>query len=214
MAEAALTHPPVKTVVFDLGGVVLDWDPRHLYRKVFDDQAAVEQFLTTVCTLEWHAQHDQGRPMDETLPRLCDEHPHLATEISLWRERYIEMVAGYIEGMVEVLDELDRVGVPRYALTNMPAEVLPELRQAFPVLEVFDGMIVSGQEQLAKPEPAIFRLLTERFGLEPAETVFVDDVPANVDAAWTLGFRGIRFESAHQLRRVLAAWGLPVSVAP
>jgi 2-haloacid dehalogenase len=201
----------VKAVVFDIGGVVLDWDPRHLYRRIFDDEEEVERFLTSVCTLEWHAQHDLGRPMEETIPLLSAEHPQLAAEIAVWRDRYVDMVAGHLEGMVELLAELGRLGVPTYALSNMPAEVLPELLDAFPALADFEGMIISGEERLAKPSPDIFHLLIERFGLEPNETVFVDDVPANVDAAWTLGFLAVRFESAALLRRTLAGWGVPVS---
>jgi 2-haloacid dehalogenase len=201
----------VDSVVFDLGGVVLDWDPLHLYAKLFADRAEAQAFLREVCTFEWHAQHDLGRPMSETVPQLCAEHPHRALEITAWQERYLEMVAGYVEGTVELIESLTRLDVPIYALTNMPADVWPQILREFPALEQFDGFIVSGVETIAKPDPRIFALLETRFGLTPNRTVFVDDSAVNVDAAWTLGFRAIRFESAQQLREVLARWGLPLA---
>jgi 2-haloacid dehalogenase len=204
-------RPSVNAVVFDLGGVVLDWNPRHLYRQVLADEDAVEHFLSAVCTLEWHAQHDQGRPMAETIPQLSAEYPGFASAIGVWRERYVDMVAGYIEGMPELISDLRAEGIPLFGLTNMPAEVVPDLRAAFPVIEMFDGMIVSGEELVTKPDPAIYRRLAERFELEPNDTVFVDDMPVNVDAAWQLGFRAVRFETAAALRSALAGWGLPIA---
>jgi 2-haloacid dehalogenase len=207
-----VAEPRVDAVVFDIGGVVVDWNPRHLYRQVFDDHDDVEQFLATVCTLDWHAQHDAGVPMAETIPDLVAEHPHLAEQIAVWRTRYVEMVAGYVPGMDELVGEIRAAGVPTYALTNMPAEVLTDLVDAYPVMSEFEGMVVSGEELVTKPDPEIFRRLASRFGLDPRRTVFVDDVPANVDAAWTMGFRAVRFESEPQLRRALAHWGVPVSV--
>jgi 2-haloacid dehalogenase len=204
---------PIGAVVFDLGGVVIDWNPRHLFRELFTDAEEVEYFLAEICTLEWHAQHDQGRDMAETIPVLCERHPAYASHISAWRERYVDMVDGYIEGMPDLLDELRAAGVPRYALSNMPAEVIGELRAAFPLLDLFDGVIVSGEELVAKPDPEIYRLLSRRFQLDPATTVFVDDMAVNVDAAWQLGFRAVRFESATNLRQALARWGLPLRPA-
>ena len=205
---------PVTAVVFDLGGVVLDWNPRHLYRHVFAEPEDVDYFLREICTLEWHAQHDQGRAMNETIPILSAQHPDYAGPIAAWRERYLDMVDGYIDGMPELLDELEVAGVPRFASTNMPADVLGELLAAFPILASFDGMIVSGEELVVKPDPEIFRRLAQRFELDPARTVFVDDMPINVDAAWQLGYRAVRFESAPELRRALIRWGLPLQPGP
>lgn len=200
----------LEAVVFDLGGVVLDWDPLHLYRRVFDDEGEAERFVATVCTLEWHVQHDAGTPMDETIPLLVEAHPHLETEIRAWRDRYVEMVAGYVPGMEQLIADLEDAGLPLYALTNMPADVVGELLDAFPLLRQFEGMIVSGQELVMKPDPEIYHRLARRFGLVPARTVFVDDRADNVDAAWTLGFRAVRFESAAHLRRLLARWGIAI----
>jgi len=208
-----MARPPIRAVVFDIGGVVLDWSPRHLYRSVFDDPDEADRFLREVCTLEWHVQHDHGTPMEHTIPLLVAQHPHYATQIEAWRDRYLDMVAGYVEGMVDLLAALRATGMPTYALTNMPAEMMPQLRDAYPVIAAFEGAIVSGDELVMKPDPRIYRLLTERFGLRPEHTVFVDDVPANVDAAWQLGFRAVRFESAPQLREALRRWGVDLSTA-
>ncbi len=205
-----MLQTPVSAVVFDLGGVVLDWSPRHLYRTVFDDPDELDYFLGEICTLEWHAQHDHGRAMAETIPVLAEQHPDYAAPIGAWRERYIDMVDGYIDGMPGLLDELRVAGVPRFALTNMPAEVVDDLCAAFPIIGQFDGMIVSGEELVMKPDPEIYRRLATRFELDPGRTVFVDDMAVNVDAAWELGFRAVRFESATELRRELVRWGLPL----
>lgn len=204
----------IDAVVFDLGGVVLDWHPRHLYQQVFGDPAEADEFLQVVCTLQWHAQHDAGTPMERTIPLLVAEHPHLADEIRAWRTRYVEMVAGYVEGAVELIGDLQASGVRTLALTNMPSEVVGELVEAFPVLDCFEGMVVSGDELVTKPDPEIYRRLVQRFGIEPRRAVFVDDMPVNVDAAWTLGFRAVRFESSAQLRRVLHSWGVPIAPPP
>jgi 2-haloacid dehalogenase len=203
-----MTQLPITAVVFDIGGVLLDWNPRHLYRTVFDDHEEADRFLDEICTLDWHVQHDHGTPMDQTIPHLVAQHPHYASEIEAWRDRYIDMVAGYIDGMVELLAALRNAGLAIYALSNMPSEMMPRLQAAYPILSDFDGVIVSGDELVMKPDPRIYRLLTERFGLRPERTVFVDDMPANVDAAWQLGFRGVRFESASQLRDALRRWGV------
>ena len=197
-----------KAVVFDLGGVLIDWDPRHLYRKLLADEAAVEEFLATVCTPEWNAELDRGRPFAEGVAELVERHPEHAAAIAAYHERWPEMVAGDIPGTVEVLAELRAAGVPLYALTNWSAETFAITRGRFEFLEWFDGLLVSGEERVTKPDPAIFQLLLDRFGLDPEETVFVDDSPANVAAARRLGIDAVRFTGHDQLRRELAARGL------
>lgn len=199
----------VRAVVFDFGGVLVDWDPRHLYRKLFDDPVEMERFLAEVCTSEWHLEHDRGRPMAESCRLLADESaPELRPLIEAWGARFAEMVAGEVPGTVAVLGELRDRGVPLYGLTNMPAEAMPWLRAAHPFLAWFDGIVVSGEERLVKPDPTVFRLLVDRFRLDPAATVFVDDVQRNVDAAAAVGLRAVRFESAAQLRADLVEVGL------
>jgi 2-haloacid dehalogenase len=199
---------PVKAVVFDLGGVLIDWDPRYLYRKLLDDEAAVEAFLATVCTPEWNAEQDRGRPFAEGVAELVERHPVHTAAITAYHERWPEMLGGAVGGTVEVLAELRAAGVPVYALTNWSAETFGIARERFEFLEWFDGVLVSGEERMIKPDPAIFRLLLDRFGLDPGATFYIDDSPANVAAADLLGFDAVRFTSPAQLRRDLEARGL------
>ena len=203
-----------KAVVFDLGGVLIDWDPRYLYRKLLADEAAVEEFLATVCTPEWNAELDRGRPFAEGVAELVERHPEHAAAIAAYHERWPEMVAGDIPGTVEVLAELRAAGVPLYALTNWSAETFAITRGRFEFLEWFDGLLVSGEERVTKPDPAIFQLLLDRSGLDPTATVFVDDSEANVAAARRLGFDAIRFTGHEELRRELVARRLLPRSAP
>lgn len=203
-----------KAVVFDLGGVLIDWDPRHLYRKLLADEAAVEEFLATVCTPEWNAELDRGRPFAEGVAELVERHPEHAAAIAAYHERWPEMVAGDLPGTVEVLAELRAAGVPLYALTNWSAETFAITRGRFEFLEWFDGLLVSGEERVTKPDPAIFQLLLDRFGLDPTATVFVDDSEANVAAARRLGFDAIGFTGHEELRRELVARRLLPRSAP
>jgi 2-haloacid dehalogenase len=204
-----------RVVVFDLGGVLLDWNPRYLYRKLFGgDEAAMERFLAEVCTIEWHRAHDLGAPPERTSTQLAEAHPEQADLIWAWSRRSEEMVAGPIDGTVQVLGELKAKGVPCYALTNMERETYPLRRERFDFLGWFDGTVVSAYEGLAKPDPAIFELLLDRFDLTPSETVFVDDSPANVRAAQKVGMQAVEFDSSERLREVLAKAGLLNGVSP
>jgi 2-haloacid dehalogenase len=203
----------VDVVLWDFGGVLTDWDPAHLYRHVIDDEAELDHFLTVVCSRRWHVQHDAGARFADTLPVLRAEHPDHAHLIDLYLERYVEMIGGAVPGTTEIVDELHAHGVPQYGLTNMPHEVWPAIRDAWPVLAGLEGVVVSGTERLAKPDPAIFALVVERFGIDPARTVFVDDVARNAAAAETCGFRALVFTDAGALRADLHALGLPVSPA-
>jgi 2-haloacid dehalogenase len=194
--------------VFDLGGVLLDWNPRYLYRKLFDDEAEMERFLSEVCTMEWHHAHDLGVPPEQTSPPLVAAHPEYAEQIWAWTQRTEEMLGGPIEPTVEILRALKAAGVPCYALTNMETWTYPDRRERYPFLRCFDGSVVSGFEGVAKPDPRAFELLLERFGLDPARTVFIDDSRANVEAARGVGLQAVRFESPEQLRAVLQDAGL------
>jgi 2-haloacid dehalogenase len=203
-----------KAVVFDLGGVLIDWDPRYLYRKLLADEAAVEEFLATVCTPEWNAEQDRGRPFAEGVAELVERYPAHAAAITAYHERWPEMLGGDISGTVELLAELRAAGVPLYALTNWSAETFAIARERFQFLDWFDGVLVSGEERMIKPDPAIFQLMVERFGLDPGSTFYVDDSAANVEAAGRLGFDAVRFTSPGQLRRDLAARRLLARSAP
>jgi 2-haloacid dehalogenase len=195
-------------VVFDLGGVLLDWNPRHLYRKLFDDEAEMDRFLSEVCTMEWHHAHDLGVPPEQTVPPLIEAHPEYAEQIWAWPQRSEEMLAGPIEETVEILRSLKEQGVPVYALTNMETWTYPGRRDRYPFLRWFDGTVVSGFEGVAKPDPRVFELLLDRFGLNAASTLFIDDSQKNVAAARGVGMQAIEFESAPELHQKLVAAGL------
>jgi 2-haloacid dehalogenase len=197
-----------RAVVFDLGGVLLDWNPRYLYRKLFDDEAAMERFLSEVCTLDWHRAHDLGIPPEQTSAPLAAAHPEQAEMIWAWTQRAEEMVAGPVEGSVEILRALREAGVPCFALTNMETWTYPLRLERYPFLRWFGGTVVSGFEGMAKPDPRIFALLLNRFGLTAASTVLVDDSPVNVRAARDVGMQAVEFESPASLRRWLEDAGL------
>jgi 2-haloacid dehalogenase len=196
-------------VVFDLGGVLIDWNPRHLYRKLFaGDEAAMEHFLATVCTVDWNERQDAGRRFAEAEAELIARHPDKAALIRAWGARFDEMIPGALEDTVVVLAELKGRGTPLYALSNWSAETFPPQRQRFPFLAWFDGIVVSGEEAVIKPDPRIFKLLLNRYALAPEQAVFIDDNPDNAAAAHALGIHGIHFRSAETLRRELVALGL------
>lgn len=202
--------PAIDAVVFDIGGVLLDWDPRYVYRELIGDEAEMERFLAEVCTLEWHAAHDRGTPFEQSCAELAARHPDQAELIWAWARRSEDMIGGPIEGTVAILGELRAAGVRCYALTNMERETYPRRRTRFDFLRTFDGTVVSSDEGVIKPEPEIFRRLLTRYGLEAPRTVFIDDSQRNVAAAAALGMVAIRFRSPEQLRAELVALGLPL----
>ncbi len=198
-----------RVAIFDLGGVLIDWDPRHLYRKLFGgDDAAMEHFLANVCTTEWNERQDAGRTFAEATRELLPHHADKRELIEAWCQRFDEMIPGAIEGAVEVLAELKRRDVPVYAITNWSAETFPPQRTRFPFLAWFDDIVVSGEVGVIKPDARIFHILLGRHGIRPEQAVFIDDVEANAAAACALGIQGIHFRSPDQLRRELAACGL------
>ena len=202
----------VNAVVFDIGGVLLDWDPRHLYRQLFDDPARMSDFLTLVCTSDWHRAHDLGADTTQSCQELARRHPSLAEEIMAWDRRGEEMIAGEIGGTVRVLAELTAARVRCFALSNMEADRYLIRRDRFEWLRWFEGSVISGIEGVAKPDPRIYQILLGRYGLDPGTTLFIDDRAENVEAARQTGLQGLRFVSAGELRTRLRARGLPVAV--
>jgi 2-haloacid dehalogenase len=160
----------VDSVVFDLGGVLVDWNPRHLYRKLFDDEEAMEEFLATVCTPAWNAEQDRGRAWADAVEELARHFPDQHELIAAYHTRWEEMVPGAIPGTPKVLADLQSAGVPCYGLTNFSAEKFPVARRRFGFLATLDGVVVSGEEGVCKPDPEIFHRLARRFHLEPART--------------------------------------------
>ncbi len=201
-------RPPIGALVFDVGGVLLDWNPRHLYRKLFANQAEMERFLAEVCSPAWHAPHDRGVSTAASCAELASRHPELSELIWAWSNRSEEMIGGVDAASVEVLSAVRETGRPCYALTNMEAETYPLRLKRFPFLGWFDGTVVSGREGVAKPEPAIFRRLLDRFGLTPNTTLMIDDTKENLETARKLGIQTVLFRSPRQLRAELEAVGV------
>ncbi len=197
------------TVIFDFGGVLIDWNPRHLYRKLFaGDEAAMEDFLATVCNSAWNIQQDGGRPIAEATRLLTLAHPHHAELIAAFYGRFDEMMPGPIEGTVAILAELRERGVPLYGLTNFSAETYPRTLARFPFIGWLRGVIVSGEHGVVKPDPAIYRLLVDRFGIDPLSAVFIDDVKRNAEGAEAVGIKGIHFTDPDELRAELVGLAL------
>lgn len=193
----------METIVFDLGGVLIDWNPRYLYRGIFDTEEEMEDFLATVATMEWHLEQDRGRTIKEATGLLRSKYPKYEREIEAYYDRWDEMFGGPVEGTVDVLRELRDTGLPLYALTNWSAEVFPLAREQYEFLAWFDDIIVSGEERIIKPDKEIYDVLVQRTGLDPATAVFIDDSRPNVLAAEELGFTAIEFRDASSLREEL-----------
>jgi 2-haloacid dehalogenase len=201
-------------VIWDFGGVLVDWNPRYLYRKVFgvgaeaSAEAAMERFLAEVCTPAWNLQQDAGRPWDEAVRELTAQFPAEAERIRAYHERWEETLRGPIEDSVAILGELEARGHRQYGLTNWSHEKFPLARARYRFFDWFDGIVVSGDEKLIKPDPRLYVCLLERYHIAPAAAVFIDDSRANVDAAIALGIHGIHFRSPAQLRGELVDLGL------
>jgi 2-haloacid dehalogenase len=196
------------TVVFDLGGVLIHWDPRLLYRTLLPEEE-VEAFLAEVEFFEWNTRLDAGATFAETLDAQAARFPHRKDLLEAYPGRFAETVAGEIAGTVEVLRDLRERGVRLLALTNWHAETFAASRQRFHFLDWFEGIVVSGEERLVKPDPRIFRLLIERYELQPRRSAYVDDVAANIEAAAAAGLRAVLFTDPDRLRVDLATLGLP-----
>jgi len=194
-------------VVFDIGGVLLDWQPRLAYRELIPDPDELDWFLANVCTTEWNLTLDAGRPFDEACAELTERHPDQAERIQAWRNQDV-MIAGEVPGTADLVRRLKDRGVPLHLLTNMPADVFRARLAAHPVLQLFDGAVVSGDEGILKPEAGLFRVLLDRFGLEPASTLFVDDSEVNVEGARAVGLQTHRFVDAERLEKALTDHGL------
>ncbi len=196
-------------IVFDLGGVLIDWNPRHLYRKLFDDEAMMERFLADVCAPAWNAEQDRGRTWADAIAELSARYPDYRQLIEAYRLRWEEMLAGPIQGVVDILTRLKADGRELHALTNWSAETFPIARQRYEFLDCFETILVSGEEGLIKPDPAIFALLLARIDRPADACVFIDDSSKNVEAAAEMGFDAIRYLDPETLADELGRRGLP-----
>lgn len=209
----ARPHPTaINTAVFDLGNVLIRWNPRNLYKKLFgDDVKGMETFLTEVCHTAWNEQQDQGRTWQEAIEEAIARHPNQEALIRAYRERWEEMLGGAIEDSVAILDELHANGIRLLALTNWSAETFPIALERFEFLQRFEGILVSGVEGVIKPSPEIFQLLASRYDVDSTRAVFIDDHRPNIEGARHEGFHAVQFFDAAQLRKDLVALGLPVN---
>jgi 2-haloacid dehalogenase len=195
--------------VFDVGNVLIEWDPRHLYRKLFTDAARMEWFLTEVCTNEWNVEQDRGRSFADAVAHLVAKHPDLAAEIRAYDERWPEMIPGEIRETVVLLETLRANGTRTFAITNFSSEKFPLAQRRFGFLNGFEGVVVSGEEKLLKPDPAIYRTLLDRHGLAAGDCLFIDDSPKNVDGARAVGMHAHHFTDPASLAAELKRSGFP-----
>jgi 2-haloacid dehalogenase len=204
------THTNNRPVfVFDFGGVLIDWNPRYLYRKLFNgEESAVENFLAEIDFFTWNQQQDAGRPVSAGVEELCRRFPQHCRMIQAYDTRYPESLGGAIEPTVDILRQLKKQGDTLYALSNWPAEKYQLVRDRFPFFEWFDDIIISGQVRLAKPDPRIFELLVKRIGRPPGECLFIDDSPINIEVTQSLGLMTIHFTSPERLQCELVGLGL------
>lgn len=201
----------IDTVIFDLGGVLIDWNPVHMYKNVFEDEAEMKYFLSEICSPHWNEQQDAGRPLAEATQWLVARHPEYEQEIRQYYDSWTDMLSGAIKGTVDILEQLHSQATHRLlALTNWSHETFPTALELFDFLHKFEGILVSGEEKLIKPDPRIYELLISRYGIEPSRAVFIDDNPRNVEGARNTGLHAIRFESPQQLQAELAGYGVVV----
>lgn len=197
--------------VFDIGGVLFDWNPLYLYRKMFDTEEEAVWFCENICTPEWNIGIDAGESYARAVTRKTAEFPRYWREIEAFNSRWDEMNGGIIEGTVAIHDELIAKDLPTFAITNFSWEKWQSVLPKFPFMEKFDGVVVSGLEGLVKPDPRIFKVFSERYGLAPENCVFIDDSEANILVAGKLGFKTVHFTSPEQCRADLIAHGLPLA---
>lgn len=190
----------IRNIIFDFGAVLVDWDPHHLYVPYFQDTAKAEWFLTEICPYSWNTEADAGRTTAEITAERIALFPAWEKEIRMYYDRWIEMMGEEIPGMLQLIRDLKDRGYGVYGLTNWSWETFPLVRDRYPVFGLLDGYVVSGEEMTKKPDPALYRILLERYGLRGEECVFIDDNPANAAGGESLGIRGLVFRNAEQVR--------------
>ncbi len=198
----------IKAVVFDVGNVLFHWDLRVLFAKHIADPVELDWFLAHVVTPQWHFQHDAGRALSDMTCELSAQFPQYAHLIEIYATRFNETIPGPVAGSLEIVEELAVRGVPLFAITNFGAEFWDGFRPTQPVFDLFTDIIVSGVEKMVKPDDAIYQLALQRFDLAENEAIFIDDVPANVEAARANGFAAHGFKDAETLRAELILIGL------
>ncbi len=195
----------IRNIIFDIGGVLLDWNPRYLYRQIFSEEEEMEFFLQEVCPFSWNLTMDKGKTFAEGVKERQALYPQYAHEIEIYNTRWMEMVPSEIHETVTMLQELQAAGYPTYVLSNFPVEKFEQIYARFAFMHHFNGKVVSGYEHTLKPEPFIYQILLERYNLKAEECVFIDDNADNIATAARLGFATIRFENPTQVKEELEA---------
>ncbi|MFZ6010845.1 MAG: HAD family hydrolase [Bacteroidota bacterium] len=204
-----MSHTKFDTIIFDLGGVLIDWNPRYLYRKIFKTEEEVTWFLENICTSEWNDQLDAGRSFKEATQELVQKHQEWELAITAWLERWRETIGGPINETVDILGDIKASRRYRlYALTNWSAETFPWAYENFEFLSWFEGIVVSGQEKTRKPFPEFYNILLQKFRVEPSSALFIDDNIKNIAGAKNVGLHTIHFSSPTQLKRELEQLGV------
>jgi 2-haloacid dehalogenase len=190
----------INSIIFDLGGVLIDWNPSYVFNSMFEEEDKKKYFFENICTSDWNEQQDAGRSIKEATEELITRHPEWKEYIEAFYGRWEEMLGGPITGTVEIFRQLKAQGdLKLYALTNWSAETFPVALQRYEFLHWFDGRVVSGEEKMRKPFPEFYQLILERFDLKPGSTLFIDDNLRNVEAAKEIGIHCILFTSPEQL---------------
>ncbi|MDD3940546.1 MAG: HAD family phosphatase [Candidatus Pacebacteria bacterium] len=194
----------IKNIIFDFGGVLLDWNPKYFYRTFFWDEKEMEHFLSNVCTEEWNAEQDRGRSFSEGVKLLQFQHPEYREAIQLYSDKWEDMLKSELPEGVNLLHELKNQGYCIYGLTNWSAETIQIVYHKYNFFKLFDGIVVSGEEKLIKPDIRIYHVLLDRYGLKATESVFFDDNVSNVRAAKELGIKAILFDNISNVRKQLS----------
>ncbi len=199
----------INTIIFDLGNVLINWDPNHLYKKIFSDDEERAHFLNNICTSDWNVQQDAGRTLKEATELLVSQHPDYKNEIEAFYGRWTEMIGGAIQGTVDILNQLKAENKVRlYALTNWSAETFPYALENFDFLQIFEGILVSGDEKLIKPDIRIYELMVSRYDIDPTKAMFIDDSEKNIKGSELIGIHGHHFTQPEKLRAELVDLGL------
>jgi len=194
----------IETIIFDLGKVLIDWEPRRLYRKIFDDEKKMETFLKKVCTSDWNIEQDRGRSLEEATNILVEKFPKQEKEIKAFYGRWEEMLGGPVQSTVDILEYLYKKQSHKlYALTNWSAETFPVAQRDYYFLKYFEGILVSGDEKLIKPDPKIYKLMLKRYKIRAGTALFIDDSLKNVKGAKACGIRAIHFKDGDSLKKEL-----------
>jgi 2-haloacid dehalogenase len=198
----------IDSIIFDLGNVLVDWNPSYLFDKIFHKKEERDNFLGNICTPEWHNTQDAGRSPAEATEEKVKEHPEWEHAIRAFYARWKEMFMGTIDGSVVILQELKLKGYKLYALTNWNAELFNLTIDDYPFLQLFDGKVVSGAVKKTKPGEDIYIHLLDRYQINPAQALFIDDKKENIQTAEKLGIKGIQFKDPEQLKNDLQALGI------